>query len=385
MLFMLLMILFYSTDSPYIASKVNGFIFSYVLKPILWISLALMIYKSPRIHPKGKFRFRSFTNWWAFNFAFIFVAMSVVGGLVDGFGKSPYSHSINGMFLNILLVGSTIVGREMVRSYLVNSLNNNKERYIVFILVSIATAFIAIPLNLYNHLGNFQALVKFIAQYFAPEFSKGLFASYLVYIGGSVPAIIYMGTIEAVNWLSPILPNLKWITSALIGVLCPVFSFMAFQGMYLKESKQKTVKDDKEENILGWIATTVFSIGILWFSLGVFPIYPSVIATGSMEPLIMPGDVTLVRKSIDRLNLKPGDIIQFKSDNILISHRIIDKLEIDGQEFYKTKGDNNSVADSNPVKPEDIKGTVVKVIPKIGWPTLLLKSRNDIPLEKVQF
>jgi signal peptidase I len=59
---------------------------------------------------------KSFINWWAFNFAIIFIAASVVGGFFNGFGKSPYSHTLKGMALNILLVGSAVMGREIIRS-----------------------------------------------------------------------------------------------------------------------------------------------------------------------------------------------------------------------------------------------------------------------------
>jgi dTDP-4-dehydrorhamnose reductase len=52
---------------------------------------------------------------------------------------------------------------------------------------------------------------------------------------------------------------------------------------------------------------------------------------------------------------------------------------------YCTKGDNNSAVDPQLVKGESIKGKVVYTIPKIGWPTLFLKGRNDIDKSKVEF
>jgi len=128
--------------------------------------------------------------------------------------------------------------------------------------------------------------------------------------------------------------------------------------------------------------TSIVSIGIIWFSVGVFPIYPSVIATGSMEPMIKPGDVILIKKTDD---VKLNDVVQFKRDDILIAHRIIDIVEDDKGKSYRTKGDNNSAPDFELVKGEQIKGKVVKVVPKIGWPTLLVKSKKDVPLEKVEF
>jgi signal peptidase I len=383
-LLIILMTALYMIDIPSIASLMDGYIFNYLLKPVLWLGLIFVVYIFPKVHPKGKIRLKSFINWWSFNFAIIFIAASVVGGFLNGFGKSPYSNTLKGMALNIFLVGSAVIGREIVRSYLVNSLCK-KENCIMFILISLFFATVSISLSSFLKFNGIQDMVKFSAQSFAPEFSKSVLATYLAFLGGAVPSIIYIGTIEAANWLSPILPNLRWITSAFIGVLCPIFSFLALQSMYIKESRHKVIEDEKEDSVFAWIVTMVTSIGIIWFCVGVFPIYPSVIATGSMEPMIKPGDVILVKKDIDRMKLNIGDVIQFKSDNVLISHRIIEKLEVGGEKAYKTKGDNNSIADREFVKPEQVRGTIVKIVPKIGWPTLLLKSRNDVPLEKVQF
>ena len=50
-----------------------------------------------------------------------------------------------------------------------------------------------------------------------------------------------------------------------------------------------------------------------------------------------------------------------------------------------TKGDNNSGTDSVPVGVEDLRGKLVRVIPKIGWPTLILKSGNQILDTEVEF
>lgn len=379
-----LIILIYLIDTPSIAALMNNFIFSYVLKPALWLLVILLVWKLPKVHQKAKLRYNSFLLWWSFYFAFIYLAVFVAAGFVEGFGKSPYGHSITGILLNVLLVGSAIAGREIARSYVVSSLSKD-ENYLVFILISIFMAVMNIQLSSFFTLKSFKDIVIFMAQYFVPELGKSLFATYLVFLGGALPSIIYLGVIEAANWLSPIIPNLNWITTCLFGTMCPIFSFLILQNMYAKESRQRRRERGEKENLPVWIVTALFSIGTVWFLVGVFPIFPSVIATGSMEPMIKPGDVVLVKKDISINKLNVGDIIQFKDDNILISHRIVEKVEVNGKECFKTKGDNNTIADDKLVKPENIKGTVVKVIPKVGWPTLLLKGRNDVPLKKVQF
>lgn len=105
--------------------------------------------------------------------------------------------------------------------------------------------------------------------------------------------------------------------------------------------------------------------------------------------MIKPGDVILVKKitDMDGINaLNEGDVIQFQRDSILISHRIIEVVndEEEGIQF-RTKGDNNSGVDGVLVKPQDVKGTIEYTVPKIGWPTLLIKSDKDINLNEIEF
>jgi signal peptidase len=229
----------------------------------------------------------------------------------------------------------------------------------------------------------------FLSQYFAPELSQNLLASYLVFLGGPFASIIYLGIIQFFHWMSPILPNLKWINSALVGILCPVFFLMSLQTSYANHTKGIKKNQKNDEDIFSWIITCILSIMIIWFTVGVFPIYPSVIITGSMEPLIKPGDVILVKKITgmeDIESLSINDVIQFKRDGVLISHRII---EINADEekglLYKTKGDNNSGPDTELVKPQDIKGKIKYTVPKIGWLTLLIKSDKEILIEEIVF
>ena len=373
----------YLLDNPTISALFGSQIFRTIIKPALWLGLVGIIWSFHKVRPKSKLRHREFLNWWAFIFAVIFIVISVTTGLfLDGLGKSPYDQSLQGIIINIWVVFSALFGRELIRSYLINNLAA-KENYLIFILIALLMTASAIPLNKFLGLAGYEESVKFIAQFFAPEFSKNFFATYIAFLGGPIPAIIYMGTLQAFHWLSPILPNLKWITTALIGVLVPVFSLSIVQNMYLTEARLLKKSQVDNEGPLGWILTSLISIAIVWFAVGVFSIYPSVVATGSMEPMIKPGDVILVKKAatIEDINkLKEGDVIQFQRDSILISHRIIEIVQEDKKlQSYRTKGDNNTGADIDMLQPEQIKGEVVNVIPKIGWPTLLIKSDKESP------
>lgn len=378
----------YLLDNSSIPSLIGEVTFTYVMKPLLWVITSLIIFKMKRIRSVAKLKYIRFLYSWAFYFGLFYVLMTVFAGLFDGLGKSPYSHNLKGVITNLAYVGSALVGRELIRSYLINSVAK-KENYLVFVLIALLMTITYFPVSKYVGLKGLQGVVKFVAEYFAPEFSHNLFATYLVYLGGPWVSIIYFGTILGFHWFSPVLPALSWIITALIGILCPVFFLMIFKSIYLQRTKESNERQQEKEGLFSWVITCLISICIIWFAVGVFPIYPSVIATGSMEPMIKPGDIILVDKITDVEeinNLKINDVIQFKRDGILISHRIIEIKDDDEEGLqFKTKGDNNSVSDPNLVKPQDVKGTIKYIVPKIGWLTLLMKSKDEISLDDVVF
>ena len=382
----LLMIIIYTVDNSSLANNMDSFVYVYVIKPILWTGLALIVWRFPQIRPKGYLKLRKTLYIWALNFAIIYIVINFGAGLINGLGLSPYDHSIRGILINIVFVGSMLIGRELARSYLINSFTK-EENYLVFMLIALFMTLTGIPLSRFINLESLKDLVEFIAEHLAPNFAENLFAGYLVYLGGPLTSIIYFGITKGFHWLSPILPDLSWIAAALVGILSPVFFMISLQNIYYTLAKQ--IKRHEEESTAGWIVTSIVSILIVWFAVGVFPIYPSVIATGSMEPGIKPGDIILVKRITDMEGINAldvGDIIQFERDGVLISHRIIEIKNGDkeGTSFI-TKGDNNSSIDPEPVKPANIRGQVVKTVPKLGWPTLLIKSREDIPLANIEF
>ena len=88
------------------------------------------------------------------------------------------------------------------------------------------------------------------------------------------------------------------------------------------------------------------------------------IVSESMVPTFEKNDLVVVRKCAPE-DLKKGDIITFNHDGRTISHRII-RITNDNGVLFTTKGDNNEVADVDPVKCDQIYGKFVFKIKKIG-------------------
>ena len=99
-----------------------------------------------------------------------------------------------------------------------------------------------------------------------------------------------------------------------------------------------------------------------------------VILSGSMEPELNIGDV-IISKKVEESELHEGDIISFRANNSIVTHRIIGINESEGKKNYTTKGDNNNTEDLEKVTFDKIEGRFVCKIPKIGNITFFLRNK----------
>lgn len=98
---------------------------------------------------------------------------------------------------------------------------------------------------------------------------------------------------------------------------------------------------------------------------------PFIVMSGSMETTINIGDLVIVKK-VNSSSIHTGDIIAFKNGNIVISHRVKEVINDSETYKFKTKGDNNNVADDFIVSSDAIEGIFVNKIPGLGSILLFL-------------
>jgi len=92
---------------------------------------------------------------------------------------------------------------------------------------------------------------------------------------------------------------------------------------------------------------------------------PFIVLSGSMETQIYAGDLVVV-KEVNTNTLKENDIIAFREDDIVITHRIIDIKNENGEIRYITKGDNNNTQDNGYVVPSQVEGLYQFKISRLG-------------------
>ena len=106
---------------------------------------------------------------------------------------------------------------------------------------------------------------------------------------------------------------------------------------------------------------------------------PFIVLTGSMNQEIASGDLAVV-KDVDPNTLKEGDIIAFKVDNIVITHRIVEIRDDNNEKEFITKGDNNSTEDEGYVKEEQIEGIYKFKVKRLGDVAMFLQTTKGIVL-----
>src|SRR3989338_2746581 len=88
-----------------------------------------------------------------------------------------------------------------------------------------------------------------------------------------------------------------------------------------------------------------------------------VVLTGSMEPTFSAGSIIFTQKQSSYI---PNDVIAFKQDNVVVTHRIASFGLKDSRPVFKTKGDANNVIDKRLVESNVILGKQLVTIPYIG-------------------
>ena len=102
-------------------------------------------------------------------------------------------------------------------------------------------------------------------------------------------------------------------------------------------------------------------------NINIFGYRAYIVMTGSMEPNYNIGDLIIIRETPIQ-DLKVGDVINFISSNKkdTITHRITEIVEENNEIRFKTKGDNNNSVDNELVHANQIQGTLIFKISKLG-------------------
>ena len=135
------------------------------------------------------------------------------------------------------------------------------------------------------------------------------------------------------------------------------------------------------KSIVKDIIIVAVCVAVIWIGLTAYfgaqnPFY--VVSSGSMYPELAMHDIIVISGHMLFEDVKIGDIIVFdrpKDHDRVIVHRVVAVVD-DDPKTLRTKGDNNQrsmVGTDYPITEKEYIGTVVHVIPQVGFITQILQ------------
>jgi len=347
---------------------------TYLILPVTWLLLFIGTLKllpparTPRERVRQDFLILALTGGISQLVAYVF------GGVFSSFGESPYTFTFLGISRNLFLVTATLLGMEFSRAWLIRRMGS-KHTWSAIVFVGLLFTVIAVPWDALTSLRFETDSIAYLTGTFFPLLAENVLATRLARSGGPLASLLYRGILQLFWWFSPVIPDLQWTFRGLIGIIVPLLLLVA--AGRLESSLVKRSRTRMQPGFLataGWLMTALAGVCIIWFSVGLFPLKPALIASGSMRPYMEVGDIAIMAEFTEE-QIQVGDVIQIRrSEDENIIHRVIEIQETESGRVFVTKGDANEDPDIYPAAALAVTGKNIFVIPKVGWLAVLVKN-----------
>ena len=353
--FLFLILLSYAITSIFLTNN--------IIKFIIWLTTLLYILLYLKYKQLKKINYKDILVTLIVSLSYLIFNYFL--GFKLGFIKNSLTYNI----LDIITYLIPIISIELTRSILVN----NNQKKIIYIIVTILIIISEIHFNyLFTILNNKKVLIMYLCTNIIPIIWSNIVFTYLTlkksYI---IPIIVIL--VNKLIYILPVYPNINWLTNCMLKILELFIIYIWFKNIITKEYLNNG-QDKDSFVIISYALTFILATLLVCFMLGMFNYKPITILSNSMAPNLVRGDM-IVYKEVDKdkLNNLPLDtVIVFTNDNKDIVHRVVDKRIYNNVTYYKTKGDNNMVNDSDEIKIDNIKGIYRFHIKYLGYPAIWL-------------
>lgn len=304
----------------------------------------------------------------------IYYIIYCLAGLVYGYNTNPLANDIINIIKNIFFIFLVIILQEYVRSKLINSTQN----IVVYAIVTILFAILRINYsNFFNNFVNGETIFKYLSSVVFVQIIISCLSTYLCSIGGNKINYAFVIPTNLIALFLPIFPDLDWFLSTLAESILVLAIFLVVNYEHTIKVSRFSRRDIKKMSPYRLVPTLVVALILITFIAGLQPYKPVAVMSNSMVSAFRRGDVVISKKikknKIDTLQV--GDVLEYALDKSTIMHRIIEiKYDKEGKKIFITKGDNNNMADQEPVTEEQVKGIVKFSIPFLGYPSVLLSE-----------
>ena len=351
--------------------KTLGNLYTYIINPLFLVGLALIL-KFIIVSPYKTNKYKKTTIQYVVVTALTYSLLLLISGLFLTYGKNPYSTTFKGIMLNLYAIGLVVICIEYIRYKLINNILK-KDQKLIFILIIIVFTLKDVDLYALKNSLNIYYVFKTVFVNIIPSAIKNCLFTYISIYTDYVPAIVYEFLLYLIQWISPILPKTPWVFTSIVDSVFPLILLLYCRYEINSNNKFFLYKFSNPIEPRGTIPLVVGVVLVIWFALGIFPIKPIGVATGSMKPSINVGDLMIIKKC-NANDIKVNDIIEYTKDDYSVIHRVIEIHQEDGEFFFITKGDNNDAQDSDPVREKQLKGKAIARIPYLALPTIWIDS-----------
>ncbi len=293
-------------------------------------------------------------------------------GIVISFARTINYLHLNGIVKTIIPTILMIILKEILRYMMLRKSEGSKNLlvfscifFVVFDLIGIFSR---------ETFTSSYDIFMFIALTLLPIISQNIFASYVSYKTGYKPVIFYMLVMNLYKFFVPIIPNPNEYIYSIVELVVPMFYLYRVYKYFKREQDEKIVREYNKKRIGSLIIPSLLVVFLVYITSGYFYYHAIVIASGSMTPNILKGDVVVIEKIKNKKDIELGSVIAYKYDQRIIVHRLVRKINVSDGIYYYTKGDANHDIDNYKITEDMIIGVVNIKVPYIGYPTVWLNE-----------
>ena len=303
--------------------------------------------------------------------AFLLVIYFV--GLFLGFKENIIEIKSLNILKIILPLIILIVSQELIRYIIARNNQKEKKPLIVYAFIMII-----VDIIMHSFMYNFHSREEvfiFISLIILPSIAKEMLSSFLVYKCSYVPSLIYRLAIGLYAYVFPIIPNLGNYLTAVVDIFLP-FTIYYFSARTIRKHEKEGLYYKKIIKRIVYVPLLVMVLIITSLITGIFKYKLIAIGSNSMNPTYLRGDAIIYEKEKPK-DIDVGDILVFKKDGRLITHRVVKKTKVNEKVYFYTKGDANKSVDNFKINEEEVVGKVDLVVKYVGYPTLWIREVTE--------
>lgn len=348
--------------------------FSYLIQPALALAMAgFALYLTHGL--KDRVRHRSDKAFLIGSVLAVWFVLYFLSGLMTTYVHNSLVASARSIMINIWAFGVVAYAVEYSRHSIMLIVG---RRNIVWFGVVVALVLSVQQMN-FGLLATTHGMVDFIKlsiSDFTPAIISSFLLTYLAIAGGLPAMLVYRLGLVAITILPPIIPKYDWYLQGVSLIILAVSIYIALDRT--RQDKQAEIRHARRHHAPRAydMMALILMVVLAMFMTGFFTYRPAAIVSNSMKPVFSRGSMVIVQKLNDPMDVKVGDIVQYRRTDKMITHRVVSidaAADGSGKKVYTIKGDNNPSADPL-VAQSQLAGIVRSQIPFIGYPTVWLQE-----------